>query len=75
MMQSVFLFAFVQDADYDAYKHTYANITIFVAFVLAIGACAALRLVNPHPPPDRRLPFTHSGCDAERAYCRRQRLI
>ena len=45
MIQSIFLFAFLQDVDYDAYKHTYANIAIFVTFVLAIGACAGLHLV------------------------------
>ena len=45
MLQSMFLFAFVQDVDYDAYKHTYANIAIYVAFVLAIGACATSGLI------------------------------
>ena len=40
IIQSVFLFAFVQEMDYDAYKHTPVNITIFTAFVLAIGASA-----------------------------------
>ena len=45
VLQSMFLFAFVQDVDYDAYKHTYANIAIYVAFVLAIGACATSGLI------------------------------
>jgi len=39
MLQSMFLFAFVQDVDYDAYKLKNSNIAIYEAFVLAIGTC------------------------------------
>ena len=45
VLQSMFLFAFVQDVDYDAYKLKNSNIVIYVGFVLAIGACATLGLV------------------------------